>query len=229
MSACPSHADLIGPYVLGALEPAEMEEMRRHLAACPRCAAEARSLAGLPALLDRVQMDEPVPVPSPGLEDAVLDRFVRERASAGPPPRRRRRRRHRRLAVALAGAAAAALVALAPVLALPGGSEEAYARAELWSMPAGGAAGTAEVAEVEAGTSVELRARRLAKGEYELWCVREDGRWISGGTFQARSDGTASAELSAAVRPGDYHVMVVTRRTAEGVRGTEVMRGKLIY
>ena len=224
MSACRSHAELIGPYVLGALEPDELDEVRRHLADCPRCAAEARSLAGLPALLDLVQVDEPVAVPSPELEDAVLDRFVRERAAVARP------RRPRRRLVALAGAAAAAVVVLALVLALPSGSEEAYARAELWTMPAGdGAAGTAEVAEVEAGTAVELRARQLPRGQYELWCVREDGRWISGGTFESRSDGTASAELTAAVRPGDYHVMVITRRSAEGVRGAEVMRGKLVY
>ena len=43
-------------------------------------------LAGseLPALLDLVQADAEVAVPSPGLEDEVLDRFVRERARSAP-------------------------------------------------------------------------------------------------------------------------------------------------
>ena len=59
--------------------------------------------------------------------------------------------------------------------------------------------------------------------------MRTDGHWVNGGSFHARSDGTAAAELTAAVRPGDYHVVVITRRTSGGVRGPEVMRGKLKY
>jgi hypothetical protein len=70
----------------------------------------------------------------------------------------------------------------------------------------------------------------VAPGSFhELWCVRTDGRWINGGSFRARSNGTAAAELTAAVRPGEYHVVVVTRRSASGERGPEVMRGKLTY
>jgi hypothetical protein len=129
--------------------------------------------------------------------------------------------------------AVAALVAGILVVALPGGTTTAYAHAELWSMPAGGGAeGTADVAEVPAGTRVELRADHLPVrrgSSYELWCVRSDGRWINGGSFQARADGTAAAELTAAVRPGEYHVVVITRRSSGGVRGPEVMRGKLNY
>jgi hypothetical protein len=226
VSGCRSGADLIGPYVLNALEPEEMDEMRRHLAGCARCAGEAQSLGGLPALLDRVEVDDVVAVPSPELEEEVLDRFVRERARTRP-----RRRPWRRLAVP--ALAVAALVVAILVVALPGGPDRAYARAELWSMPAGGgAAGTAEVEEVAAGTHVMLRAEHLPVGggsAYELWCVRTDGRWVNGGSFHARGDGSAAAELTAAVRPGEYHVVVITRRAGGRVRGNEVMRGKLSY
>jgi hypothetical protein len=85
---------------------------------------------------------------------------------------------------------------------------------------------------VAAGTQVKLSAHDLpvAQGRaYELWCVRTDGRWVNGGTFRARSDGTAAAELTAPVRPGEYHVVVITRRSSGDVRGAEVMRGKLVY
>jgi len=221
MSACRTHGDLVGPYVLGALEPDEMEEMRRHLASCARCAAEARALAGLPSLLDRVEADERVVTPRPELEDAVLDRFVRERAAMRGPARRRR---WRPLAAA---AAAAAAVAVALVLFLPSGDDDgAYARAE---MRGHGAWAVATVAEVEAGTRVRIRADDLRRGSYELWCVQSDGRWVSGGSFRARRDGSAAAELTAAVRPGDYHVVVITRRSRGGERGAEVMRGELRY
>jgi anti-sigma factor RsiW len=223
VSGCHSHRELIGPYVLGALEPGEAEEMRRHLAECDQCAAEERELAGLPRLLDQAHAEDSIATPSPRLEDAVLDRFVRERAQA-----RRPRRRWRRFAIpAVAAAAAAAAVA---VVLLPGGDERAYARAKLWN-DAGAALGTARVAEVAAGTHVDLRVHDLPRrgAVYELWCVRTDGRWVSGGSFRARRDGSASAELTAAVRLGEYHVVVVTRRSAAGERGAEVMRGKVSY
>ena len=226
MSGCQTHSDLIGPYVLGALEPDEMEAMRRHLVGCARCAEEERSLAGLPALLDRARVDDEVMTLSPGLEDEVLDRFVRERAATAP-----RRSRWPRLAIP--AVAVAALFAAILIATLPGGADTAYARADLWSLPAGGgAAGMAEAAAVDAGTRVKLSAHDLPVGRgtaYELWCVRSDGRWISGGSFHASKDGTAAAELTAAVRPGQYHVVVITRRSIGGERGPEVMRGKLVY
>ncbi len=62
--------------------------------------------------------------------------------------------------------------------------------------------------------------------------MRSDGGWVSGGTFRAGADGAARAELTAAVKPGDYHSMVVTRRSGaapERARGTPVLRGDLRY
>jgi hypothetical protein len=225
VTGCREYGDLIGPYVLGALDPGELEEMTQHLAECDRCALERRRLAGLPALLDAAHADDTVAVLSPQLEDAVLDQFVRERARSARP-----RRRWARIAIP---AAAAATVILAVVVALlvPGGDDRAYARAELWST-SGQVLGNASVAEVEGGTRVRLRAHDLPVRHgavYELWCVRTDGRWINGGSFHARGDGTAAAQLTAAVDPGDYHVVVVTRRSSGGERGAEVMRGKLTY
>lgn len=226
MTGCRSHGDLIGPYVLGGLEPDEVEEMREHFAECDRCAAERRRLASLPALLDSAHAQDTVATPSPELEDAVLDRFVRERAQTARPPRR-----WSRFAIP---AATALAVALAVVLALVlpgGGGGRAYARAELWST-SGRVLGSARVAEVEGGTNVQLSAHHLptTRGTvYELWCVRTDGRWINGGSFRARADGSASAQLTAAVRPGEYHVVVITRPSVGGKRGAEVLRGKLAY
>jgi hypothetical protein len=218
VTGCRSHGELIGGYVLGALEPGEVEEMAQHLKECERCATEERRLAGLPALLDQAHAEDRIATPSPRLEDAVLDRFVRERARAARPARG-----WPRIAVPALAAAIVAL-AVALTLVLPGEGGHAYARAELWSMP-GGAQGNATVAEAAGGTSVQLRAEHLPVGRgavYELWCVRTDGRWISGGTFRARPDGSAAAQLTAAVEPGDYHVV-------GGQRGAEVMRGKLTY
>ena len=221
MSGCTDRRDDIGAYVLGALEPAEMEAMRRHLETCSRCAAEERALAGLPDLLDRVQADEePAPL-SPRLEDEVLDRYVRERAEEAARPAGRRR-----FALPAIAAAAVALVLALAVFLSPADDGSAYARTE---MRGHGAWATASVAEVDSGTRVRIEADDLAPGAYELWCVRTDGRWISGGSFRARGDGSADAELTAAVSPGEYHAVVITRRSSMGERGAEVMRGRLQY
>jgi anti-sigma-K factor RskA len=237
MSDCPTHGQLVGGYVLGALEPDEMEEMRRHLAGCPYCGPEADRLAALPGLLDRI---EPADVPPPALpsqvEEAVLDRFARERRARTARPRRLRLPRRRLAALAAAGLAAlvAALALLWPVGGENG--EPAYASVTLGGLAgAPHAAASAELAEVPAGTRIRLEARGLSAdrgAEYELWCIRGDGRWVSGGTFRADPDGGAEAELTAAVRPGDYHLMVVTRRPREGRgegRGASVLRGELRY
>jgi anti-sigma-K factor RskA len=231
VTGCETRGELVGGYVLGALEPAEMDGMRRHLAECPLCGAEVDELAGLPALLDLV---EPEAVPPPALrasvEEAVLDRFTRERRHE----RRTRRPLFTGRRLAALAAACVAAVALALALVLPGGDEgqQAYARAELTPLPGRAPAwAMAYAAEVEAGTRVTLRARGLPirRGRvYELWCVRTDGRWVSGGTFRADRDGRAQAVLTAGVRPGDYHVMVVSRRAEEG-RGAPLMRGELEY
>jgi anti-sigma-K factor RskA len=223
VNGCQSHADLLGGYVLGALDPADEAEMRRHLEECEECRREYEALAGIPALLDRiVPADVPPPEPSPALEEAVLDRVARERGrGAGPrltwPPR-----------LALAGAAAAIVVAVVVALLVRSpGTDTAYAWGELRGVP--GADGSFTVQEVPAGTQVDLSADGLRGGTaYEVWCVRTDGRWVSGGTFLPRRDGEAEATLTAAVNPGDYHVVVVTRREP-GERGPEVLRGKLRY
>ncbi len=236
MRECPTHAALLGGYVLGSLDAPEMDEMHRHVADCPYCGPEARALGALPPLLDRIEpTDVPPPTLSPSVEEAVLDRFVRERAGE----HRERRRRPAFTLPRLAGLVAACAAAVVLALVWLGGDDEttstAYASASL--APVGGdssAAGTAWADDVPAGTRVRLRARGLPTSNgmmYELWCIRADGHWVSGGTFRAGSDGRAEAVLTAAVRPGDYHVMVVTRHkaAADGKHGPPLLRGRLRY
>jgi hypothetical protein len=231
VTGCHTHGDMLGGYILGSLEPVEMQEMRGHLESCPQCAREERKLAGLPALLDTIEPDDvPPPELSPELEEIVLDRFVRERRE----PARRAAPRWRRMPVlaAASGIAAALLVGLVVLLIGGGAEDSAYASS---SMKGRGAAADARamawLTSVDAGTHVSLHARSLpGEGEmFELWCVRTDGRWVSGGSFKARADGRAAAELTAAVSPGDYHLIVVTRLEPGSERGAPVLRGKLTY
>jgi anti-sigma-K factor RskA len=231
VSGCPTHGQLVGGYALGALEPDEMEEMRRHVAVCPHCGPEIDRLAALPGLLDRIApADVPPPALSPQVEEAVLDRFARERREEGAG-RSRVLVAPRRLALAAACVVALA-VAFGVVLAVEGGEDgaSAYASVSLDATVAGSGSATAELGEVPAGTRIRLETRGLRSGsEYEVWCIRTDGRWVSGGTFRADRDGRIRAELTAAVRPGDYHRMVVTEGAGEAARGPAVLRGALRY
>jgi anti-sigma factor RsiW len=70
----------LGSYALGALDPPEADQVRRHLLECPACRAEYRELAAVPALLARITETEMAagPVP-PGGE--MLTRLL-ERAAA---------------------------------------------------------------------------------------------------------------------------------------------------
>jgi hypothetical protein len=230
MSRCASHSELVGGYVLGALEPAEMDEMRRHVAGCPACGPEVRRMSAIPELLDSVEPgDVPPPAASPELEEAILDRFARERPRVAEPRRRRLRM------PALAAAIGVVALALAVVLVVSRDEQDtgAYATARLGALDRdSGARATAWVDAVPAGTRVTLGARGLAAGgrAYEVWCVRADGEWVSGGTFRANADGRARAELTAAVEPGDYHMIVITRAArSPDARATPVLRGKLRY
>ena len=264
MSGCPTHGQLVGGYALGALEPDEMEEMRRHVAVCPHCGPEIDRLAALPGLLDRIApADVPPPSLSPQVEEAVLDRFERERREeaerGAADPRVERSRRgawlsgtprtgrgaaplggkdrgraplaHRPLALAAACVVALA-IAFGVLLAVDGGEDgaPAYGSVSLDATVAGSGSATAELGEVPAGTRIRLETRGLRSGsEYEVWCIGTDGRWVSGGTFRADGDGRVQAELTAAVRPGDYHRMVVTEGAGDAARGPAVLRGAVRY
>jgi hypothetical protein len=108
---CAEARPSLGVYVLGAIDPAERGLVDAHLATCRDCRDELAGLAGLPALLARVNPDE--------ISRICADDTVRPFASDDHPPEellgtvlglaeaRRRRNRWRYLS------AAAAVVVLA--------------------------------------------------------------------------------------------------------------------
>jgi hypothetical protein len=87
--ACADCRELLGGYVLSALEPDEMSAVRAHLTTCAECAREHAQLAPVPALLDAAgSADAVAEKPPPALEDAVLHRFARERHEGPAAPER---------------------------------------------------------------------------------------------------------------------------------------------
>jgi anti-sigma factor RsiW len=58
MTSCLHVRQSLGVYVVGAIDPAERTMVDLHLAGCPECREELAGLAGLPALLGRVPVEE---------------------------------------------------------------------------------------------------------------------------------------------------------------------------
>ncbi|MCZ1013383.1 zf-HC2 domain-containing protein [Streptomyces noursei] len=80
----------LGGYVLSALPPAEMEQVRVHLAECAECRAEHTRLAGLSALLATVTEAEASGQTAPTADGDLADRLVARAAedAQGPLPER---------------------------------------------------------------------------------------------------------------------------------------------
>jgi anti-sigma factor RsiW len=105
LSDCNEIRQALGVYVVGAIDPAERSTVDAHLSCCHGCREELAGLAGLPALLGRVPLEdaerfapggEEVEEPPAELLDALL-----AQVSA--------RRRARRWRVVVAAAAAAVI------------------------------------------------------------------------------------------------------------------------
>jgi anti-sigma-K factor RskA len=241
-AACSECRELIGGYVLAALEPGEMDSVRRHLEECPDCAAEHGRLADIPIMLDLAGATETASEHPPAqLEEAVLDRFAREHPTPEAPRRRLRALTaplRRPLPAAAAGALAAAAVTVAiMMLAGTGGgpSSEDVFKAQLTGAPAvPSATADARLQTVSSGTHVHLRVNGLTgrpEDLYELWCVRDDGTKISAGTFRVDARGHADVQLTTAAVVGDYHRLSVERKARPPAvpDGQRVMAGQIQY
>jgi hypothetical protein len=214
MSSCENVRPAIGAYALGALDPDEAAEVRRHLEACPECAAEHDGLAPLPGLLSLAGgAEEAVEKPlSPAFEERLLDAFARDRAES--PIRRLRWRlpRRRWLAAGAVGLAAAA----AAFIGLQTGAEEEPAGGyevtfENLSGPAAANA-HANLESDEEGTEVHLWVSGLPPEEavYEVLC---DGEWTAtAGTFRTDVEGRAYVVLTTALRREEYDAIRIVRR-----------------
>ncbi len=191
--------DLLGPYVLGALEPEERLEVEDHLQVCARCTEEAQELRLThDRLMDLASITETPPV---GLKERVMERV----------PRRERRR------VPLAVVAAAVLCVLAVLVGLYSSTileREALASATLEPTDlAPNAGGELHLRKDDPNATAELEVWGLPRpGEdeyYELWFGTEKGR-MSAGTFTVDADGRDTVYMSVPEEAGEYERVGIT-------------------
>ena len=224
----------LGGYLLGALDPAEADHVRRHLERCEECSREHERLATVvPALSFLQRTPEALPTLPATLEADVMRGIARERDRRTRAPRRGWRgalARRSALAGALAGSAATVAV-----LALTGAfsSDGAAVRTVALSAPGSPARAEARLRSDATGTQVRLRVRGLPStrsGEiYEVWLVRKDGR-VSAGTFTAPAGDEMHLTLTTAARPAAYDGIGITREpdALDPARnGPNVLAGRL--
>ncbi|GLW65231.1 anti-sigma factor [Actinomadura rubrobrunea] len=81
MNECAQARAALGVYVVGAIDAAERGRLEAHLETCPACRDELAGLAGLPALLGRVDETQITQAagPPPELLDSLLARAAEQR------------------------------------------------------------------------------------------------------------------------------------------------------
>jgi anti-sigma factor RsiW len=241
LQTCDDLRPLLGGYVLGALEPDEAAAVREHLPNCSACSAEHASLAGLPALLDlAAPLDAPDEPLSAAFEEALLDRYARDRETT-PPAEPTRRRRAPRLAwtrprVAIASALVAAALTLGVTSAFDHDPTRPAAtrsyviplRASATFPAAAQVHAHVALSRVSGGTGVHLWARGLPANPgrvYEVLCEKR-GWSASAGTFRADAKGRVEARLMTAARVGEYDSLRVVYRDGSG-HTKDVLTGRL--
>lgn len=193
--------ELLGPYVLGALEPGEERAVERHLAECAACRDEERALRETHERLAGAS------IASSSVPEDLKTRILGALPARGREPWANR-------FVAVAAAAVLLLLGLAGVYTagLFGWTETTASLSATELAP--GAGGKLEVKE---GYGREMEADLEVWGlpptgpdeYYELWFGREGGR-VSAGTFTVDDRGRAKLSTLCPELAGEYQRAGIT-------------------
>ncbi|MET9881998.1 zf-HC2 domain-containing protein [Streptomyces sp. NPDC006430] len=220
--------ELLGPYVLGVLDAADVRRVEEHMSGCVQCREELAALREMEAALGEVPTEAFFDGPPQG-GDLLLQRTLRQMRGEAEGERRRRR--------SVAGLAAAA--ALAAVFwagaQLGSGDSDPVARPlpptpTISALPSLPAAGTKVASATDAGTGARMTVQVTPAAKWvrvhaavagvppgercRLIVVARDGTrtsagsWVVGHQQNGESKG-AGLDGSAAVDPSDVKEVVV--------------------
>jgi anti-sigma-K factor RskA len=172
--ACRDIRQLLGVYVVGAIDPAERAQVDEHLAECQPCRDELAGLAGLPAMLSRVPAADVERLGLLSLPEAMqppeelLDSLLKKVSA------KRKSRMWRSVAAVAAAAVIAAGGATAAVSQFTSGgaaAEQVWARAGHGPISA-----MVDYAPVRWGTAMRVQVSGLKPGTVcQFWVVGKDG------------------------------------------------------
>jgi anti-sigma-K factor RskA len=212
MSEHPDIRDLLGPYVMGTLEPHEVREVEDHLQECASCREEARELRLAHERLADLAYNTETP---PDLKERVVSGI----------PRREARRRLPSWVAAIA-AAFCILAVLAVILTPDLFGGRVLASADLSPTDRAPDAG-GEVSIQGTGENMEVRLEAWGlppcKREqyYELWLVEGDDR-VSAGSFTVGQSGRVDVEFSAPNFTGSYPKVGMTAEHDKDPRASDI-------
>jgi Putative zinc-finger len=216
--ACREIRQLLGVYVVGAIDPAERTTVDDHLAECQGCRDELASLAGLPALLSRVPLEDverismdPVELPEPAEPSPELLSSLVRRVSA------RRRSRAWRAVAAVAAAAVIAVGGTTAVVQLTGHHSGSVAtEVASGTSPNRTVSAVVDYSATSWGTVMRVRVSGIPPGSTcQFWVIANGGRllartWTVGSTPHYNGLEQTWYPASAPVAPGSVSGFLLT-------------------
>ena len=187
---CTDARPSLGVYVLGAIDPAERALVDAHLATCRDCRDELAGLAGLPALLARVNPDEVSRICADdtvradthaGADDQPPDELIGAVLDLAAARRRRTRWRFAAAAAAVAAIAGGLFGGLSSMtttrtVAVPVSSGGAHWETVAATNSVTGASGSVAYSEEMWGDAFAVLVDHIPTGTTcQLWVVHPDG------------------------------------------------------
>jgi hypothetical protein len=176
--ACRNYRELLGVYVVGAIEPHERSLVDAHLNQCYGCREELAGLAVLPAMLHRIPVAEAEQIAHVGLSAADQDDPAPQ-VLAGLLTEVRARRRTKRLRAVLAAAAAVIVAVSGSVVATSALSQHQQQTVALEVVKAHRDGMFGEVKygrSAHWGTLILTRVRGVPEGTHcEFWITTANG------------------------------------------------------
>jgi anti-sigma-K factor RskA len=214
--ACRELRQLLGVYVVGAIDPAERNLVDQHLTECQACRDELAGLAGLPAMLSRVPAADVArlagPVislpdraePSPELLNSLLSRVAS--------------RRKARMWRGVAASAAAAVIAIAgttAVFELTSGTSAPRSEVASSANPQAGVAALVDYSPAFGGTAMRVQVSGIKPGTTcWFWVLTKSGHWSEAGQWTVGGSGWSSPQhwysASSSVPPNAVRAFQIT-------------------
>lgn len=201
---------LLGAYVLGGLDQADLREVHHHLPTCATCRDELAALAVLPGLMRR-RRDDDEPASTPAAPPLLLPALLRQ-----VDAERRRDRRRTRGRLAVAAVTVAALTAGAGVVL----SRDASSGSQVsFALTAGSAtSGQASLLAKPWGTAITVDLAGLPRtGRFVLRTTSRDGTTEQAATWAATANGVARVVGATSINTVDVTEVAVLRPSGQPV------------
>lgn len=216
--ACREARQLLGVYVVGAIDPAERAVVDEHLGQCPSCRDELAGLAGLPAMLSRVPASDlerlsQAPSGLPEMAEPPADML-------NPLLRRVAAKRRTRMWRGVAAVAAAAVIAVGGTTFVSQLTKPPPAPVASHDVAFGSNAKTGVTAVVDYSptpwntTAMRVQVGGIAAGTTcQFWIVGKDGRAYAGTwTVNASYGRNAWYTVGSQVPASTVHSFQITAR-----------------